>query len=128
MFILCCVCVWHAIVGSVIYSNTKPINSTTAMITTTTTSIGATTTPLLVLATTQSANPPTDLNQSGSPTAEPFCPTGHSSANPTPPGEVAVLVDKIALGILGTAYVGFHVFFVVLITCHVSLRPYSLRI
>jgi len=104
MVILCCICVWHAVIGSIIYSTLPKLGDSTTTTTTTPSSTAVT-----LLATTLAAS-----NVTGA-----ICPVTITPS--TSPGPECMTADKIALGILSFVYVAFHVVFLVLILCVVSI-------
>lgn len=111
MFILCCVCVWHAVVGSIIYP--RSIASTAVTTYSTTTPSPPPSSPAFTHTPDENSSvvAATDLCTAAAAAA------ATASTTPAKPGPAALVADKIALGILGSAYVGFHAVFFVLIKC-----------
>lgn len=102
MIILCCVCVWHALAGSVVCYGTFVASPTPT----------ATPTPTTPL--------PTSSASTATPNATSNCPAKpRCVASPQ-----AITIDYIALGILASVYIGFHIVFLVLINYVVSC-PYA---
>lgn len=116
MIILCSVCVWHAIAGAVVCPYTASPNTT---ISTTTTSTTTTTTAAAALNVNATATTTTAATTTTSATATTpkgsvviSCTRAKCNASST-----AIFIDYIALGVLASTYVGFHLVFVVLINC-----------
>lgn len=120
MLILIGVCVWHAVVGSVIYEylpkaatlggTPRPTKSTPKFITTM-----ATTTEMELL---ESSSDDYDVNDSSNMTNCPIivvATTTATAAADTDPGDAALLSDRVALMIFGCIYIMFHFTFLFLI-------------
>jgi len=117
MTILCCICIWHALIGSIIYVNTINSGTTTSQLSNTSSPFSTTTT----------------INNNNNSTASAFYSTTRASATTVgacaaystpasgpPTGSLPYKIDKVAVGTFGFVYILFHLVFLFRITCLVS--------
>lgn len=119
MIILISICVWHAIVGSIIFTSLPKATTSSLASSSSSTTQPPTSSPPF------QSTPLDDLLQIstiGDSTAsnKTICPVALSSDATAKPGTQCLLVDKIALIVFCSIYVLFHLTFLVLIIHAVS--------
>src|SRR6218665_26832 len=116
MIILISICVWHAIVGSIIFSSLPKGSSTPSASPSSTTT--TTTSPSFQPTTLEDLPQISTVGGDYAASNNTLCPAASSSTST--PGTQCLLIDKIALIVFCSIYVLFHLTFLVLIIHAVS--------
>lgn len=120
MTILISICVWHAIVGSIIFTSLPKATTTSSL-----DPSSASTTQSPTSSPPFQSTPLDDLLQISTigdsmASNKTVCPVARSSDSTAKPGTACLLIDKIALIVFCSIYVLFHLTFLVLIIHAVS--------